>query len=146
MKRFFTKHVFMRASVMLLMTMLTMTAQTAKAAEWPSYITDVVLVGGTEKQAQDAKSDYSGYTWCSQSLNEGGDIIYIGYKTGNSANTNGGYITDFIVIDTGTGTEAHNPPSELTFDGRKYYLCPAAGGDYFANSNHGNLTSQAANG
>ena len=92
MKRFFTKHVFMRASVMLLMTMLTMTAQTAKAAEWPSYI------------------------------------------------------TDFIVIDTGTGTEAHNPPSELTFDGRKYYLCPAAGGDYFANSNHGNLTSQAANG
>jgi hypothetical protein len=41
-----------RAAMMLLATLLlTLTAQTARAAEWPSYITDVVLVGGTEKQA-----------------------------------------------------------------------------------------------
>ena len=94
---------------------LAMTAQTAWAAEWPEYITDVVLVGGTEQEAQNAKSGYSGYTWCDQKLNEGkgADIIYIGYKTDHRANTNGGYITDFIIIDTGEGTQAHNPPSEL---------------------------------
>ena len=136
-----------RAAMMLLATLLlTMTAQTAWADSWPAYITDVVLVGGTESEAQSAKSGYSGYTWCSQSLNEGGDIIYIGYKMGSSADTHGGYITDFIIIDAGTGDAGHNPPSSLTFQGRTYYLCPAAGGDYFVNSNHGNLTSQAANG
>ena len=127
---------------------LAMTAQTAWAAEWPSYITDVVLVGGTEQEAQNAKSGYSGYTWCSTSLNygTGGETIYIGYKTSTSANTNGGYITDFIIIDAGTGDAGHNPPSDLTFQGRKYYLCPAAGGNYFVNTNHGNLTSRAASG
>lgn len=128
----------------LLLVMLT--AMTAWAAEWPSYITNVVLVGGTESEAQTAKSGYSGYTWCSQRLNEGKDIIYIGYKTSSSADTNGDYITDFIIIDAGSGTEGHNPPYSLTFQGRTYYRCPAAGGDYFVNSNHGNLTSQAANG
>ncbi len=138
-----------RSAMMLLAVMMfTMTAQTAWAAEWPSYITDVVLVGGTESEAQDAKSDYSGYTWCAQRMNEGSgaDIIYIGYKTSTSANTNGGYITDFIIIDAGTGTEGHNPPSELEFQGHTYNLCPAAGGNYFVNSNHGNLTSQASKG
>ena len=138
-----------RAAMMLLTTVLfALTAQTAWAAEWPAYITDVVLVGGTESEAQNAKSSYSGYTWCAQRMNEGSgaDIIYIGYKTSTSANTNGGYITDFIIIDAGSGTEGHNPPSSLTFQGHTYYLCPAAGGNYFVNSNHGNLTSQAASG
>ena len=132
----------------LLVTMLT--ATTAWADTWPEYITDVVLAGGTETEAQSVKnsSTYSGYTWCSTSLNDGtnGDVIYIGYKKGSRANVNGGYITDFIIIDAGTGTEGHNPPYSLTFQGRTYYRCPAAGGDYFVNSNHGNLTSQAANG
>ncbi len=138
-------------AAMLLAVMLTMTAQTAWADTWPAYITDVVLAGGTETEAQSVKNStaYSGYTWCSTSLNDGtsGDVIYIGYKKSSSpAYINGGYITDFIIIDAGTGTEGHNPPYSLTFQGRTYYRCPAAGGDYFVNSNHGNLTSQAANG
>ena len=127
------------------------TTLTTWADTWPAYITDVVLAGGTETEAQSVKnsSTYSGYTWCSKSLNDGtsGDVIYIGYKKSSSpAYINGGYITDFIIIDAGTGTEGHNPPYSLTFQGRTYYRCPAAGGDYFVNSNHGNLTSQAANG
>ena len=123
---------------------LAMTAQTAWAAEWPSYITDVVLVGGTEQEAQNAKSGYSGYTWCSNSLNygTGGETIYIGYKTSNSADTDGGYITDFIVVDA----VDHNPPSSVYCNGHYYYLCPTAGGDYFANTNKGNLTSRASGG
>ena len=140
-----------RTAMLLLATLLlTMTAQTAWADTWPEYITDVVLAGGTESEAASVKNspDYSGYTWCSTSLNDGtsGDVIYIGYKMGSRYNTNGSYITDFIIIDAGTGTEGHNPPYSLTFQGRTYYRCPAAGGDYFVNSNHGNLTSQAANG
>ena len=140
-----------RAATTLFLAVLTMTAQTAWADTWPEYITDVVLAGGTESEATSVKnsSTYSGYTWCSTSLNDGtsGDIIYIGYKKSSSpAYINGGYITDFIIIDAGTGTEGHNPPYSLTFQGRTYYRCPAAGGDYFVNSNHGNLTSQAANG
>ena len=134
-----------RGAMMLLATFLfTMTAQTAWAAEWPSYITNVVLVVGTEEEAQDAKSDYSGYTWCSKSLNDGtqGDVIYIGYKTGSSADTDGDYITDFIVVDA----ESHNPPSSISCNGHTYSLCPYAGGDHFANYNHGNLTSQASKG
>ena len=122
---------------------LAMTAQTAWAqdTEWPSYITNVVLVGGTESEAQSAKSGYSGYTWCSKSLNDGtsGDVIYIGYKTGNSANTNGGYITDFVVVETGS---SHNPSSTFSLNGKTYSLCPYAGGNTFANDRHGNLTSQ----
>ena len=136
-----------RTAMTLLFTVLT--TVTTWADSWPEYITNVVLVGGTESEAQSAKSDYSGYTWCSTSLNDGtsGDVIYIGYKKSSSpAYINGGYITDFIIIDAGTGTEGHNPPYSLTFQGRTYYRCPAAGGDYFVNSNHGNLTSQAANG
>ena len=140
-----------RTAMLLLATLLlTMTAQTAWADTWPEYITDVVLAGGSESEAASVKnsSTYSGYTWCSTSLNDGtnGDVIYIGYKKGSRANVNGGYITHFIIIDAGTGTEGHNPPYSLTFQGRTYYRCPAAGGDYFVNSNHGNLTSQAANG
>ena len=138
-----------RAAMTLFLAVLTTT--TAWADSWPEYITDVVLAGGTESEATSVKnsSTYSGYTWCSTSLNDGtsGDVIYIGYKKSSSpAYINGGYITDFIIIDAGTGTEGHNPPYSLTFQGRTYYRCPAAGGDYFVNSNHGNLTSQAANG
>ena len=138
-----------RAAMTLLLAVLT--TATAWADSWPEYITDVVLAGGTESEATSVKnsSTYSGYTWCSTSLNDGtsGDVIYIGYKKSSSpAYINGGYITDFIIIDAGTGTEGHNPPYSLTFQGRTYYRCPAAGGDYFVNSNHGNLTSQAANG
>ena len=123
----------------LLFTVLTTVS--AWAAEWPAYITNVVLVGGTESEAQSAKSGYSGYTWCSKSLNDGtsGDVIYIGYKTGNSANTNGGYITDFVVVETGS---SHNPSSTFSLNGKTYSLCPYAGGNTFANDRHGNLTSQ----
>ena len=137
-----------RAAMLLLATLLlTMTAQTAWADTWPEYITDVVLAGGTESEAASVKnsSTYSGYTWCSTSLNDGtsGDVIYIGYKKGSRANVNGGYITDFVVVETGS---SHNPSSTFSLNGKTYYLCPTAGGNYFANQNHGNLTSQASGG
>ena len=109
-----------RAAMLLLATLLlTMTAQTAWADTWPEYITDVVLAGGTESEAASVKnsSTYSGYTWCSTSLNDGtsGDVIYIGYKKGSRANVNGGYITDFVVVETGS---SHNPSSTFSLNGK----------------------------
>jgi len=72
-----------RAAMMLLTTLFALFIQTAKADSWPEYITDVVLAGGTASEVASVKSSstYSGYTWCSKSLNDGtsGDIIYIGY-------------------------------------------------------------------
>ena len=132
-----------RATVTLLVILST--TVTAWAEDWPEYITDVVLAGGTASEATSVKnsSTYSGYTWCSTSLNDGtkGDVIYIGYKKGSRANVNGGYITDFIVVETGS---SHNPSSTFSLNGITYYLCPYAGGNTFANDRHGNLTSQVS--
>ena len=59
MKRTFTRQRITRAAMTLLVTMLT--AATAWADTWPEYITDVVLAGGTETEAQSVKkSPYKG--------------------------------------------------------------------------------------
>ena len=131
------------AAVMLLVMMLTMTAQTAWADTWPAYITDIILVGGSSDEVKTAKSANSGYSWCSMDLNDGaaGDYINLGYKTGYRANVNGGYITDIIVIDA----EGTNPPSTVTYSGRTYYLCPYDGGSHFEDVK-GNLNSNCGSG
>ena len=127
--------------MMLLFTVLT--TVTAWAAEWPEYVTDIIVVGGSESEVNSAKSYNSGYTWCSMDLNEdaSGDYIYFGYKKSRTANTNGGYITDIIVIDA----EGTNPPSTVTYDGRTYYLCSYDGGSHFE-SVKGNLNSNCGSG
>ena len=133
-----------RAAMMLLTTvMFALTAQTAWAAEWPEYVTDIIVVGGSESEVNSAKSNNSGYTWCSMDLNKGagGDYINFGYKKSRTANTNGGYITDIIVIDA----ESTNPPSTVTYDGRTYYLCSYDGGSHFE-SVKGNLNSNCGSG
>ena len=131
-----------RAAVTLLLAVLT--TATAWADSWPEYITDVILVGGNSSEVATAKANNSGYTWCSTSLNDGtkGDIIYIGYKkSSNPAYINRGYITDFVVVETGS---SHDPSSTFSLNGITYYLCPYAGGKIFANDRHGNLTSQVS--
>ena len=123
----------------LLLTVLT--TVTTWAADWPKYITDVILVGGSSSEVTTAKNSHSGYEWCDLDLNDnaGGDYIYLGYKKGNTANTNGGYITDFIIIDA----EGTNPPSTVTYSGRTYWLCDYDGGSHFE-SVKGNLNSNCS--
>ena len=127
----------------LLLAVLTTT--TAWADSWPEYITDIILVGGTESEVNAAKSAHSDYTFISQDLNagcgSGSDYIYLGYKKGSRANVNGGYITDIIVIDA----EGTNPPSTVTYSGRTYYLCPYDGGSHFEDVK-GNLNSNCGGG
>ena len=52
-----------RAAMTLLLAVLTTT--TAWADSWPEYITDVILVGGTESEVNAAKSAHSDYTFIS---------------------------------------------------------------------------------
>ena len=130
-----------RAAMTLFLAVLTTT--TAWADTWPEYITDVILVGGTESEVNAAKSAHNDYTFISQDLNAGagGDYIYLGYKKGSRASVNGGYITDIIVIDA----EGTNPPSTVTYSGRTYYLCPYDGGSHFEDVK-GNLNSNCGGG
>ena len=109
-----------------------------------SYITDVILVGGTSSEVSDAMSSYSDYAYINVDLNAGvcNDRIYLGYKTSASANLNGGYITDFIVINAESST---NPPSSITFNSRTYFR-PSFGGGTNFRSVHGNLNSSCYGG
>ena len=134
-----------RRTAMLLATLLlTMTAQTAWADTWPEYITDVILVGGTESEVNAAKAAHSDYTFISQDLNKGcgssSDYIYLGYKKGYRASTNGGYITDIIVVTEGSNAI---PTGNITFSGRTYNKAAIYGGNYFVNSSKGDLNSHA---
>lgn len=143
-----------RAAMMLLaVMMLTMTAQTAWAGDtpWPDYVTDIILIGGNQNEVNNLETYYEnqGYKFAEyepadltpyQSLNysTGGDIIYIGYKRDYRPSTNGGYITDLIVVDVGNNT----PSTTFSHNNRTYYLAPYDGSDRFE-SVKGNLNSGA---
>ena len=133
-----------RVAMLLVTLLLTMTAQTAWADSWPEYITDVILVGGTESEVNAAKAAHSDYTFISQDLNAGcgssSDFIYLGYKKGSRNSANGGYITDLIVV-----TEGSNPipTDDITFSGRTYKKANFYGGDWFVNNVKGDLNSHA---
>ena len=108
---------------------LLLSATTAWADDYTAYITDLILVGGTPDEVSTAKTAHSDYTFIDYDLNKdaGGNYIYLGYKNGSRANTNGGYITDIIVVKRSDYT----PPTEVTHNGRTYYICPYAGGSEF---------------
>ena len=64
-------------------------------------------------------------------------FIYLAYKTAERASTDGGYITDFVILNTS------EPPATWKYNGRTYHLCPAddhldqPGIDYDGNLNFG---------
>ena len=139
--------------MLLAVMMLTMTAQTAWAGDtpWPDYVTDIILIGGNQNEVNNLETYYEnqGYKFAEyepadltpyQSLNysTGGDIIYIGYKRDYRPSTNGGYITDLIVVDVGNNT----PSTTFSHNNRTYYLAPYDGSDRFE-SVKGNLNSGA---
>ena len=103
-----------------------------------SYITDVILVGGTSSEVSDARSSLTDYTFIDVDLNAGvcSDRIYLGYKTSDIADLNGGYITDFIIINV----ESSKPPSLLTYNSHTYFRPSFRGGTNFRSVN-GNLNS-----
>ncbi len=131
---------------LLAILMLVPPVQTVRAQnyEWAAYVTDILLVGGSKDEVTYASDAHSSYKFDKHDINEGagGDYIFLGAKKGNYASTNGGYITDVIVVNVGD----KNPPSTVTYGGHTYHLCSTAGGDYFTSSSKGNLNSHCGKG
>ena len=126
--------------------MLLMLALMTSASSWAQivgvqtdFITDVILIGGSESEVNTMKTNYQskGWTVIDQNLNEGagGDFIYLLYKTANIYNTfDFTFITDFCI-----STEQSGPG---TIDGRTYFLTECYGSEAFVGS-FGNLNRGA---
>jgi len=116
---------FLRHLALTLLVAMLAAAHTVQAQDsYPDYISEVMVVGyGSEKTVSDLESLFPGWKAVDYNLNKGayGDDIYLIYKTASRNNTNGGYITDFIVSDV------ENPSDNLTYNGRTYHLCPYDG-------------------
>ena len=145
MKRTELFNLLNRAAMTLLLAVVSVT--TVWADDWPEYITDVVLFGirTNDKNYYFDNYGYIGYTVIDQDLIKGCatycDVcIYLAYKTSSRASTDGGYITDFVILNTS------EPPATWKFNGRTYHLCPADdhldqwGIDYDGNLNFGVTT------
>ena len=132
-------HKIPRAALTLLM-MLAMSL-TASATD---FITDVMVAGhSNQSQFNTLIQTLQGQGWTdiNQDLNAGcgssSYYIHLLYKTQNSSGNTGVPITDFY-IRTGA-----NPPDNLTYDGRTYYLVPCQGSSSFVNS-QGNLNNNTS--
>ena len=117
----------------MLLALAVLSFTTAWADDYPSYITDLIVVGGSETNVKKYKKKYEdlGYTFINKDLNEdaGGDWIYLGYKKSNRASTNGGYITGLYIRsassnDNWTSSLTHTPDGET----HTYYYVPYYGG------------------
>ena len=106
------------------------------------YITDVMVIGGSQSVVNNLKDTYTGQGWTviDQDLNKGcgssSDYIYLLYKSASETDVElGAFITDFV-ISTETGTI----PDSFSSSDRTYHLVPFDGSDYFKN-NKGDLNS-----
>ena len=123
----------------LLLLVALLTAMTAWAED---YITDVMVIGGSQSVVNNLKDTYTrqGWTVIDQDLNKGcgssSDYIYLLYKKASEDSASvGAFITNFL-ISTATGTI----PDSFSSSDRTYHLVPFDGSDYFKN-NKGDLNS-----
>ena len=129
-------------TVMTVFMILAMTL-TASATD---FITDVMVAGNNiqnDFNALISDLEQEGWTDIGQDLNQGcgSDSYYIHllYKKQSSSGNSGTPITGFY-IRTGA-----NPPDNLTYEGRTYYLAPCQGSDSFV-SGHGDLNAGCGSG
>ena len=127
-----------RAALTLLVAV--MAILTAGATE---FITDVMLIGGTEQEVTIKKALLikEGWKVINQDLNAGcgkkSDYIYLLYKTAdNSVTPNLTFITGFYI------SNEKNYSGSYYFNRNRYYLVPYDGGDHFK-SLKGDLNSNA---
>ncbi len=137
-----------RTATTLLVMMLTMNVQTARADEWPEYISEVKLIGGTQTETNTLKAQYEGQGWTvvDYDLDKGcgsnSDFIFLIYKKASRNSTNQGYITDFYVTYHSNASEVTNLSTTVNHNYKEYTLCPYEGGDNFV-SKKGDLNSNA---
>ena len=122
----------------ILLLLVSLLATTAVWAE--DYITDVMLIGGTQSETNTLKASYTaqGWTVIDQNLNQGagGDYIYLLYKAASDTTRDVSFITDFTVA------YYSNAQNSFVYNGRNYNLVPCDGGTDFI-AMKGNLNSNA---
>ena len=108
-----------------------------------SFITDVMLIGGSKTTVDNLKATYTSQGWyvVNKDLNAGcgsaSDFIYLLYKADTSPNINLGYITDFYITDASRPVN-----STVSYGGRTYNLVPYEGDSHFRDM-QGDLNSNA---
>ena len=123
-----------RTSLTAIVMLLTAAVDIARADNWPEYISDVMLIGGSESTVSTLKGDYraEGWTVIDYNLNEGcqsgSDYIFLLYKTASLNSTNGGYITNFYISDY---EDVATLPENVNFSYKNYSLCPYVGDSKF---------------
>ena len=126
-----------RVAMVLLLALLT----SVQGAWAKSYISEVMLIGGTKSEVNNLKTYYRNRGWIiidydlNKGCGSGSDYIYLLYRTSSSIFIDS-YITDFYI------REGKNPPSSLTHNGRTYKLTPYDGGEHFEHV-YGDLNSNA---
>ncbi len=112
------------------------------------YITDVMVIGGSQSVVNNLKDTYTrqGWTVIDQDLNagcgSGSDYIYLLYKSASSDNLDAGaFVTDFYLLQSSSG----NVIPTFIDDGLNYSLVPCDGSDYFKD-NKGDLNSHCGAG
>jgi hypothetical protein len=132
---------FLRTA-MALFVILT-TTLTASATD---FITDVMVAGNSnQSQFNSLIQNLQGQGWTdinydlNKDCGSGSAYIHLLYKKQSSSGNSGTPITGFY-IRTGA-----NPPDNLTYEGRTYYLAPCQGSDSFV-SGHGDLNAGCGSG
>ena len=133
---------------------LLLVALVASANVWAEiYITDVMVIGGTQTEVNTLKSTYTsqGWTVIDQDLNagcgSGSDYIYLLYKKWgkNEAGDSTIYAADHFITDFMIDTSSGTVEDKITVDGRTYHLVPYDGGEHFK-SVQGDLNSNCRTG
>ncbi len=126
-----------RCALTAIVMLLTAAVDIARADNWPEYISDVMLIGGSESTVSTLKGEYraEGWTVIDYNLNEGcqsgSDYIFLLYKTASLNSTNGGYITNFYISDY---EDVATLPENVNFSYKNYSLCPYVGDSEFLES------------
>ncbi|MBR5726412.1 MAG: leucine-rich repeat protein [Muribaculaceae bacterium] len=137
--------------LLLILTILFAMVNYAKA---DNFVTDVMVIGGTQAETNNLKTYYQnlGWTVVNQDLNAGvsGDYIYLLYKTDSDANPDASFITYFncgsFYNEEGLMFGAVlNQEGIMISPAGHYVPVPYAGGSNFTAS-HGNLNSGTTNG
>ena len=119
----------------------------AAPARATTFVKDVMVIGHPDKDAITAlKNTYTGQGWTvidydlNKGCGSGTDYIYLLYRGVDIPGANASYdlVTGFY-LKSASGA---NPPENLTYGNRTYYLAPFVGGQHFTDR-HGDLNSNA---
>ena len=120
-----------------LILILSILVATVAHAMADNFVTDVMVIGGTQAETNALKTQYQnqGWTFVNKDLNQGasGDYIYLLYKTDSDANPNATFISYFTWYST-YESQLYLAP------GIMYYPVAYDGGSDFVAS-HGNLNN-----